>query len=117
MLTKALSALLDGDEKIIGVGVDKKTNALRKKKSQPVVGRGRKRGIVLLDFDSFMSCSVLSESLAPRESRASSHSTCFERGFNFICKCLLSRQRVPIQMKAAQSVSSSSLGLINLSNR
>uniref|UniRef100_A0A9L0RWD9 SAM domain-containing protein n=6 Tax=Boreoeutheria TaxID=1437010 RepID=A0A9L0RWD9_HORSE len=56
-----------------------------------------------------MSCSVLNESLAPRESRASSHSTCFERGFNFICKCLLSRQGVPIQMKAAQSVSSSSL--------
>lgn len=33
--------------------MDKKTNAVRKKESQPMVGRGRKGGLVFLDFDSF----------------------------------------------------------------
>ena len=94
------------------VGVDRKTNTVRKEEIIARGGKGRKRGIVFLDFDSFISCNVLSESLAPGGSCASSHSTCFERGFNFTCKCLLSRQGVPVQMKAPQYVSSSSLGLI-----
>lgn len=70
-----------------------------------MVGGGRKRGIFFfLHFDSFMSCNILNESLAPRGSCARSHSTCFERGFNFICKCLLSRLGVPVQMKAPQFI-------------
>lgn len=94
----------------------KKKKAIKKKKEKrnhsPRSEGAGKGGIVFLDFDSFVSCNVLSESLAPRGSCASSHSTCFEGGFNFICKCLLSRQGVPVQMKAPHSVSSSSLGLI-----
>ena len=47
------------------VGVDrKKKNTVRKKEITARGGKGRKRGIVFVDFDSFMSCSVLSESLA-----------------------------------------------------
>lgn len=80
--------------------MDRKTNTVRKEEIIARGGKGRKRGIVFLDFDSFISYNVLSESLAPGGSCASSHSTCFEQGFNFICKCLLSRQGVPVQMKA-----------------
>lgn len=48
-------------------GSGQKSKCNKKKESQPMLGRGRKRGIVFLDFDSFVSCSVLSESLHPEE--------------------------------------------------
>lgn len=47
--------------------MDQKDKCSRKKEITAHGGQGRKRGIVFLDFDSFMSCNVLSESLAPEE--------------------------------------------------
>lgn len=66
LLTKALSALLHRSEKIEEKWewTEKKKNTVRKKEITARGGKGRKRGIVFVDFDSFMSCSVLSESLA-----------------------------------------------------
>lgn len=66
LLTKALSGLLHRSEKIEEKWewTEKKKNTVRKKEITAQGGKGRKRGIVFVDFDSFMSCSVLSESLA-----------------------------------------------------
>lgn len=70
MLTKALSDLLHRSEKIeekwewTEKHTHTHTNIVRKKEITARGGKGRKRGIVFVDFDSFMSFSVLSESLA-----------------------------------------------------
>ena len=98
------------------VGVDRKkkhnTNIVRKKRNHSPRWKGEEKGDCFCRLWLIYEFQCLKWELGTGRSCASSHSTCFEQGFNFICKCLLSRQGVPAQMKAPQSVSSNSLGLI-----
>ena len=95
------------------VGVDrKKKKYSKKKRNHSPRWKGEEKGDCFCRLWLIYELQCLKWELGTGRSCASSHSTCFEQGFNFICKCLLSRQGVPAQMKAPQSVSSNSLGLI-----
>lgn len=113
LLTKALSALLHRSEKIEEKWewTEKKKYSKKKRNHSPR-WKGEEKGDCFCRLWLIYELQCLKWELGTGRSCASSHSTCFEQGFNFICKCLLSRQGVPAQMKAPQSVSSNSLGLI-----